>query len=362
MFTRFNFRKRLARWREAAHWHRVHTSQPTRARTMADISEDATQAIFDCARGSDVAALKALLARHGPAAVAVTDVEGSTPLHVACSGSGSGSVDIVAALVEAGADVDGVDEGAGFTPLVQAVEADYTGLADIIAYLVSTAGAGVNVPDAAGRTPFSHAAGLGQDATVSLLLRRGADAATPDNAGVTPVHHAVLGGQLGVLQHMQELGLPVDITTVDSRGRNALHHALRTKGNATSMLEWLLTLPGVDTALAARTKRGETPYMAAAKAFAKQLHEQAKDAKAAGGGIPLSAQLTIWPDTCGSMLLQAGADHSIPDGACCPHHAPHARGSPLTHAPPPSSPLRQRRPAGRTGHLCAGVRSQGASG
>ena len=239
--------------------------------------------------------------------------EGYPALHLACSDYGSSSVEVVAALVQAGADVNALDEAEGYTPLIQAVEADYNGLTAVIQYLVTAGGAALDAAAVSGRTAMSHAAGLGQDETVELLLEHGADPHMPDRSGLTPLHHALLGGQLGVLQRLVELGVQFNLQATDSRGRNAFHHAVRSKGNASSLIEWLVTQPGAQEAQTAQNNKGETPYMAAAKAFAQELQQHAKLAKGADEVLPLSRQVTVWPSRSAELLLSVGADATLPD-------------------------------------------------
>ncbi len=263
--------------------------------------------------GRNIGVLESALEGVGPSCIDAPSAEGYPALHLACSDHGCGSTAIVEVLVKAGADVNAVDEAEGYTPLIQAVEADYNGLAAIIEFLVTRGGANLDATAVSGRTAMSHAAGLGQDETAELLLSHKADPHMADRSGMTPLHHALVGGQLGVLQRMAELGVQLDLTAADARGRNAFHHAVRSRGNASSLIEWLVTLPSAAAAASAQNQKGETPYMAEAKAFAGQLQQHAKLAKGSTEVLPLSRQVTVWPSRSAELLLSAGADASIPD-------------------------------------------------
>ena len=281
--------------------------------TSRATQQTAQDDLFSAARGRNADLVRSAASVVGVSAIDAPTAEGYPALHLACSDHGGGSAQVVAALVQAGAGVDAVDEAEGYTPLIQAVEADYNGLSEIIAFLVTEGGASLDAAAVSGRTALSHAAGLGQDETVELLLQHGADPHTPDRSGLTPLHHALLGGQLGVLQRMVELGVELDLEATDSRGRNAFHQAVRSKGNASSLIEWLVTLPGAQAAQRRQNNKEETPYMAAAKGFAGELQQHAKLAKGSAGVLPLSRQVTVWPSRPAELLLGAGADASIPD-------------------------------------------------
>ena len=125
--------------------------------------------VADAARGGDLAAVRALLARGEDANAAHGD--GMSALHWAAD---RGDAEMAAALVHAGATVDAVTRIGLYTPL----------------HVASTAG---------------HAE------VVELLLGAGADAmASTSTSGVTPLHLAAASGNVGALAALLDHGAAVD--------------------------------------------------------------------------------------------------------------------------------------------------------
>ncbi|HSI84447.1 MAG TPA: ankyrin repeat domain-containing protein [Candidatus Methylacidiphilales bacterium] len=71
--------------------------------------------------------------------------------------------------------------------------------------------------------PLGHAANMGKEVTVDILLRRGACPATPGFFGMTPLILAARRGALPCVRRLLEAG--ADPNTRDMDGRNALDHA-----------------------------------------------------------------------------------------------------------------------------------------
>jgi ankyrin repeat protein len=106
--------------------------------------------IIKAAKSGNVAALKSLLAGD-PSLLDARDSDGSTPLHCA---TWKGQEQIVAALLEAGADVNAVNQNEhwGTTPLHAAAHANQAA----IAKLLLDHGADTRAKDMEGRTPLFH--------------------------------------------------------------------------------------------------------------------------------------------------------------------------------------------------------------
>ena len=112
-----------------------------------------------------------------------------TPLHEAAVANGN--PEIVAALIEAGADVHARadldrDYEVDATPLYWAASANPD---PVVLELLAGAGADVNAPAGSGRTPL-HIAALRNPVAFPTLLELGADPTALDREGRTPVDHA----------------------------------------------------------------------------------------------------------------------------------------------------------------------------
>ncbi|MBV8983873.1 MAG: ankyrin repeat domain-containing protein [Acidimicrobiia bacterium] len=147
-------------------------------------------------RGGDVDAIRRLLDAHEGLATARIEARGGTraPLHLVADWPGyfpRGS-EIVALLVEAGADVDArtTGRGKGETPLHWAASSDDVDVAEALI----DAGADIEAPDGSIGTPLDNAVGYACYHVAHLLLSRGARVERPWQA-------AALGllDRLGVL-------------------------------------------------------------------------------------------------------------------------------------------------------------------
>lgn len=105
-----------------------------------------------------------------------------------CAAACWGHLDVVNALLAAGADPGLAEDRAGsnLTALFWAASNDHLG---VVSALLE-AGAEVDPADAAGRTPLSHAAERGSAAVVRVLLAHGADPGRRDRLGRTALELA----------------------------------------------------------------------------------------------------------------------------------------------------------------------------
>lgn len=136
--------------------------------------------LFEAIEAADAEAIARLVAEG--ADVDEVDLQGfqATPLAYA---AGRGDVEIVRALLAAGADPD----AAAFTPpVVEAAGAGFSGIVDIL----MEAGADLDSQDEAGLSALAIAAANGFAQIARRLLQAGADRALPDLDGRTPAQAA----------------------------------------------------------------------------------------------------------------------------------------------------------------------------
>jgi ankyrin repeat protein len=155
----------------------------------------------------------------GPQGLDEGDNVGWTAMHHAAR---QDHVDVVACLVERGAQADSREEE-DRTPLILASS---WGCMGVVRFLAEQLGArGLEHGDELGWTPLHHAAVAGQEETVVFLLSKGARASTRDSGGETPFMSACRGGRIGVVRLLfQQLGPHALIERDDTRA-TALHYA-----------------------------------------------------------------------------------------------------------------------------------------
>jgi ankyrin repeat protein len=124
--------------------------------------------IIKAAKNADVWRLKELLAKDS-SLIEARDKDGSTPLHCAVW---KGHAEVVAVLIEAGANVNAENENEhwGTTPLHAAAHANQAA----IAQLLIDRGAKINARDKEGRTPMFHTTFHKAKAVAKLLEKHGA--------------------------------------------------------------------------------------------------------------------------------------------------------------------------------------------
>jgi uncharacterized protein len=164
--------------------------------------------IHSAASKGDLAKVKELL-KQDPASIASTDNMGRTPLHVAAEHA---QKDVVAYLLENGADVNAKDRNGGFTPLDLALSSFHA--KDIVPLLLDK-GADVNTASKQGLTPLDEVAMRGQKELVEMLLKHNAIVDARDSKGNTPLLWAILMGHGDVAQMLVN-------ANADVNARNAL--------------------------------------------------------------------------------------------------------------------------------------------
>ena len=182
-----------------------------------------------------------LLLAAAPAAVAVFDAQGRTPLQLAADFEHGTAVDMLAAVPGA----DAVQEGSGWTALHAAAACGHT---EQVSALLAAAPDAAQATDEHDKTALHYAAALGRTAAVEALLSAdpgGAAATETHNAATikvlvaaapataaaltggdeTPLHLAAqLGGNAETLQPLLAAA-PEAAMAVDAEGCTPLHHA-----------------------------------------------------------------------------------------------------------------------------------------
>jgi ankyrin repeat protein len=146
----------------------------------------------------------------------LADVQGTTPMIVACEGGAPG---IVRKLLAAGAGVKDVRwDGVSALSLCAASSAP-----DVLEKMIA-AGADPDRPNAQGQTPVMYAASRGMVANVAVLVKHGADINRASQSGFTPLFFAVKSGVAGAPQAIVAAGGHAAYVAPD--GTTALHLAL----------------------------------------------------------------------------------------------------------------------------------------
>ena len=157
---------------------------------------------------------------------------GATPLGIACTfTNGNNSLEIVRALLNAGADPNALDN-LGRSPLHGAVcffhHLNDAGRAAERGQIVETlldANADVHARDNQNCTPLHEACRNGASVhVVSLLLDAGAASNLRDEDGATPLHHACWSGHVELVRLLLNSG-GADLEPIDSEGHSPLHYA-----------------------------------------------------------------------------------------------------------------------------------------
>jgi hypothetical protein len=141
--------------------------------------------------------------------VNVSDVNGQTPLYVACS---HGNEQLVRCLLENGAKV--VTPDMKQLTLFGALD---SGVLAVVKTLVEVGGACVNVKDQWGNTALIKAAAMGNTELCEYLLEQGADISCHTRLGATALYYALLTNSCGIVDKLLKKTKPSrDITAVSS--------------------------------------------------------------------------------------------------------------------------------------------------
>ncbi|KAK8147549.1 hypothetical protein G3M48_001448 [Beauveria asiatica] len=137
----------------------------------------------------------------------MTNNKGWTPLNFAAE---KGYVEVVKLLFENGADVT-VASSNGWTPLHAASVKGHT---EVVKLLLAN-GANVSIANSDGWTPLNAAAYSGHTEVVKLLLANGANVTIANSGGWTPLHAASDSGHVEVVKLLQANGADVTVTSND---------------------------------------------------------------------------------------------------------------------------------------------------
>ncbi len=147
-----------------------------------------------------------------------------TPLHIAAS---KGYQDIVALLLEKGADKEVKTLPLLCTPLHLAIDKGYEG---IVALLLEK-GANIQAKAYRGATALHLAANKGHKNLIKFLLSKGISVNIKDGDGLTPLHLAAYQGKTEVVEQLIKEKATVD--AVSKRGLTPLHLAVEGAHEAT---------------------------------------------------------------------------------------------------------------------------------
>ncbi len=192
-----------------------------------------------------------------------------------------GNLEIVKALINAGADLD-LKGSMGNAPLIIAVKEGKTEIAKALI----AAKADVNKSNSDGFTPLMIAAVGGNTEIVQALLEKGASVNTEDWHHNTPLMLAAAGGNAEIVQAL--LAAKADVNKSNSNGFTPL--MLAAEGGYTEIVQALLEKKAE---LDAKNNSGETPLMLAVKRGYTEIvqalleKEVDLDAKNAFGSTPL---------------------------------------------------------------------------
>ena len=150
---------------------------------------------------------------------------GMTPLHYVALErriKPDGAKEIMAALLEYGADINAIDNASGATPLHYAV---YFKEIEPVSLLLNN-GADVNARDSHGDTPLLHAVPI--SGTVAVLLEWGAEVNVAGTNGYFPLHRAIVYDSGDVARSLELLFQHgAEIEAKDNMGHTPLHKAAR---------------------------------------------------------------------------------------------------------------------------------------
>ena len=208
-------------------------NQSSRSSIQAIQSGDLTKLLMLAASNGQVEAVNKLLAITDINVDAAPD-EGRTALHWAAN---NGFVDVIEALLNAGADVDRQDNS-GSTALHLAATMNHAKVVD----LLRGKGTASDIVDEAGRKPIHYAAMDGNFSVVQLLARDSQNSpiyitSVRDDA-LRLFHCTILSGSLEAVESSLKEFPVQDLKEKCDEGMSALHHAL--EGTCSTILMFLI--------------------------------------------------------------------------------------------------------------------------
>lgn len=229
-------------------------------------------ALHEAAESGCLQLVQLLLSKH--AVVNAVDNLNTSPLLVAVQ---EGHVEVVWALLAAGADPSLAELTRGFTPLHKAVAQCRD---NIVQLLLDAAPAGVNASAQSNITPMHIAAAKGLSAMVKRLLAANALHSVPEaQTRFTPLHKAAQAGHAGVVRLLVAAGAAVNAPT---------HHAL--------------------TALFEAATAGHTDVVQVLLASQADVHARAGPTEPTGNRTALHEAACAGHAGIVQLLLQARAD------------------------------------------------------
>lgn len=153
-------------------------------------------------------------------------------------------------------------------------ESDARKRAKIVAALIS-AGVEINIRGYEGRSPLLNSVMYGNAGAVSLLIEAGAEVNIADDTGMTPLHHTVrLDDDLEIFTLLQNAGADLDAPNPDEN--TALHMSI---GNRNDPLTHALIEAGANVNI--QNDKGETPLYLLGERFSVFAKRDSEDAEIA---------------------------------------------------------------------------------
>lgn len=197
------------------------------------VTGDANEELVKAAADGDTARCGDILARNEGVCADVNGVFGGhTALQAAAR---NGHVEVIRALIGAGADADAEDRD-GDRAAHHAAFGDEPAALKVLA----AAGADLNVRNRRRQTPLHIAVNKGHLGVVRTLLQLGVHPSLQDSEGDTPLHDVISKKRDDMLTLL--LDHCADMTLTNNNGFNALHHAAL-RGNPSAMKIMLGKLP-----------------------------------------------------------------------------------------------------------------------
>ena len=227
------------------------------------------------------------------------DSSGCTALHDACN---NGSAEVARILIEHGADLDAKNEYDN-TPLHRCCSNGHTEAA----MLLIDRGAKVDAQGVNARYPLHYAAANGHVEIMKCLLDKGADLNVFDSRNFAPLHRACNDGHEAAAEFLIDQG--VDLNAISQEGSTVLHIACRS-----SLVNIVKILLNRNVDVNAKDKWGKTPLHVACDNHKMEivvnLVENGADihAKDARQSTPLHVACSCGDMEVATFLVREGAD------------------------------------------------------